>query len=70
MARRPFTNSALLLNGPIGSSMAPFMMGMSEADDWCDNVLLEWSLALELSERTGRRIRILPIFIGSQETGE
>jgi hypothetical protein len=37
-------------------------------DSACDNVLLEWSLAVELHERFGTKV--LPLLIGSQTTGE
>jgi hypothetical protein len=37
-------------------------------DSACDNVLLEWSLAVELHERFGTKV--LPLLIGSQTTDE
>jgi hypothetical protein len=40
------------------------MMGLSEAEDWCDNVLLEWTAALELHQR-GRVKSVLPLLVGS-----
>eukprot|EP01046_Picozoa_sp_COSAG06_P004600 COSAG06_NODE_194_length_20530_cov_9.861583_9_plen_495_part_00 len=39
------------------------MMGLSEADDWCDNVLLEWTAALELHQR-GAIKAVLPLLSG------
>ena len=36
------------------------MMGLSDGDDWCDNVLLEWSAALELHQR-GIIKAVLPV---------
>jgi uncharacterized membrane protein YgcG len=49
---------------PIVSSgcMQP-MMGLSEAEDWCDNVLLEWTAALELHQR-GTVKAVLPLLAG------
>jgi hypothetical protein len=39
------------------------MMGLSEAEDWCDNVLLEWTAALELHQR-GTIKAVLPLLTG------
>ena len=39
------------------------MMGLSEAEDWCDNVLLEWTAALELHQR-GTIKAVLPLLSG------
>ena len=39
------------------------MMGLSEAQDWCDNVLLEWTAALELHQR-GTIKAVLPLLAG------
>ena len=39
------------------------MMGLSEAEDWCDNVLLEWTAALELHQR-GTIKAVLPLLAG------
>ena len=42
------------------------MMGMSEAEDWCDNVLLEWTAALELAQR-GTVKAVLPLLLGEKD---
>ena len=39
------------------------MMALSEAEDWCDNVLLEWTAALELHQR-GTIKAVLPLLAG------
>ena len=39
------------------------MMGLSEVEDWCDNVLLEWTAALELHQR-GTIKAVLPLLAG------
>ena len=39
--------------------------GNGEAQDWCDNVLLEWMLAMELERQGYGRVRkILPVMLG------
>jgi hypothetical protein len=43
-------------------ALAP-MMQLSPQEDWVDNVLLEWSAALELHQR-GRVSSILPLLVG------
>jgi hypothetical protein len=43
-------------------SVSP-MATMSESQDWCDNVLLEWASALELHQR-GRVKAVLPLLVG------
>ena len=42
------------------------MATMSEAEDWTDNVLLEWSAALELHSR-GVTKAVLPIIVGEED---
>jgi hypothetical protein len=42
------------------------MVTMSEAEDWCDNVLLEWTAALELYSR-GVTKALLPIILGDED---
>jgi hypothetical protein len=39
------------------------MLGLSEVEDWCDNVLLEWTAALELHQR-GTIKAVLPLLAG------
>ena len=39
------------------------MMGLSDVEDWCDNVLLEWTAALELHQR-GTIKAVLPLLAG------
>ena len=39
------------------------MLGMSDLEDWCDNVLLEWTSALELQQR-GTIKAVLPVLAG------
>jgi len=42
------------------------MMNLSTSDDWCDNVLLEWTAALELYQR--RTIKaVLPLLTGTND---
>ena len=39
--------------------------GKGEVQDWCDNVLLEWMLAMELEKQGYGRVRkILPVMLG------
>ena len=40
------------------------MMGLNDGEDWCDNVLLEWTAALELHQR-GIVKAVLPVIQGS-----
>jgi hypothetical protein len=40
------------------------MMGLDDGEDWCDNVLLEWTAALELHQR-GIVKAVLPVIQGS-----
>jgi hypothetical protein len=40
------------------------MMGLADGEDWCDNVLLEWTAALELHQR-GIVKAVLPVIQGS-----
>jgi hypothetical protein len=42
------------------------MMDLSEAEDWCDNVLLEWTAALELHQR-GTVKAVLPLLTGQDD---
>ena len=42
-------------------------MQLTPQEDWVDNVLLEWSAALELHQR-GRVSSILPLLVGD-DTG-
>ena len=46
-------------------SVAP-MVQLTESDDWTDNVLLEWTAALELHQR-GAIKAVLPILIGEED---
>ncbi len=46
-------------------SVAP-MVRLTDSDDWIDNVLLEWTAALELHQR-GRIKAVLPILIGEED---
>ena len=62
---RAMTRSMVVL--PLVSWDALKRMTTLTADSECDNVLLEWTLAAELAERTG--LNIQPVFIGSLSVG-
>ena len=47
----------------VSSGCVQPMMGLSDMEDWCDNVLLEWTAALELHQR-GVIKAVLPVLAG------
>ena len=47
----------------VSSGCVQPMMGLSDVEDWCDNVLLEWTAALELHQR-GTIKAVLPLLAG------
>ena len=49
---------------PIVSASALRRMASLAADSPCDNVLLEWSFALELHAQRG--VRVFPLFVGTE----
>jgi hypothetical protein len=58
----PGDDDALL--GSVGQLLA---LDPAEGKDWCDNVLLEYELALAMQEHAAETFKVMPIMLGRQD---